>query len=167
MQSVERTFQITRADKDLLAKQEYDVQVGFCKVLSICNTVSILCVSNGNLLLLFRLGVCYWMTKFSLGCNGLSMLICRSMVCLYAQFTDQGHSFWGPTAATMDLLYVFIPLFDLYSSSRSLIHWEFCSQWCNLFTISLYWFGRSHLLLGMELTEYPWVEVTVGVSVSE
>ena len=59
MQSVERTFQITRADKDLLAKQEYDVQVGFCKVLSICNTVSILCVSNGNLLLLFRLGVCY------------------------------------------------------------------------------------------------------------
>lgn len=28
MQSVERTFQLTRADKDLLSKQEYDVQVG-------------------------------------------------------------------------------------------------------------------------------------------
>lgn len=27
VQSVERTFQLTRADKDLLVKQEYDVQV--------------------------------------------------------------------------------------------------------------------------------------------
>lgn len=28
MQSVEKTFQLTRADKDLLSKPEYDVQVG-------------------------------------------------------------------------------------------------------------------------------------------
>lgn len=28
MQSVDRTFQLTRADKDLISKQEYDVQVG-------------------------------------------------------------------------------------------------------------------------------------------
>ena len=28
MQSLDRTFQLTRADKDLLSKQEYDVQVG-------------------------------------------------------------------------------------------------------------------------------------------
>lgn len=27
MQSIEKTFQITRADRDLLAKQEYDLQV--------------------------------------------------------------------------------------------------------------------------------------------
>lgn len=27
MQSVDKTFQITRTDKDLLVKQEYDVQV--------------------------------------------------------------------------------------------------------------------------------------------
>ncbi|KAG2280224.1 hypothetical protein Bca4012_048466 [Brassica carinata] len=33
MQSVERTFQITRADKDLLAKQEYDVQA-WCMLLN-------------------------------------------------------------------------------------------------------------------------------------
>lgn len=29
MQSVEKTFQLTRVDKELLAKQEYDVQVGW------------------------------------------------------------------------------------------------------------------------------------------
>ena len=28
VQSIEKTFQLTRAEKDLLAKQEYDVQVG-------------------------------------------------------------------------------------------------------------------------------------------
>uniref|UniRef100_A0A1J3EI53 E3 SUMO-protein ligase SIZ1 n=1 Tax=Noccaea caerulescens TaxID=107243 RepID=A0A1J3EI53_NOCCA len=33
MQSVERTFQITRADKDLLAKQEYDIQA-WCMLLN-------------------------------------------------------------------------------------------------------------------------------------
>jgi hypothetical protein len=33
MQSVERTFQITRADKDLLAKPEYDVQA-WCMLLN-------------------------------------------------------------------------------------------------------------------------------------
>ena len=33
MQSVDRTFQLTRADKDLLSKPEYDVQVGWCIIL--------------------------------------------------------------------------------------------------------------------------------------
>lgn len=28
VQSVEKTFHLTRADKDLLTKQEYDIQVG-------------------------------------------------------------------------------------------------------------------------------------------
>ena len=30
MQGVEKTFHLTRSDKDLLAKQEYDIQVGEC-----------------------------------------------------------------------------------------------------------------------------------------
>lgn len=29
MQSVEKTFHLTRADRDLLSKPEYDVQVGY------------------------------------------------------------------------------------------------------------------------------------------
>lgn len=39
MQSVDRTFQITRADKNLLVKQEYDVQVvGFINRLDMYTT---------------------------------------------------------------------------------------------------------------------------------
>lgn len=45
MQSVEKTFHLTRADRDLLSKPEYDVQVGYverfqryfsCRVTRIC-----------------------------------------------------------------------------------------------------------------------------------
>jgi len=56
MQSVERTFQITRADKDLLAKPEYDVQVGFCKLHLICQGVSTYTFLTGNQ---FCLGLVY------------------------------------------------------------------------------------------------------------
>lgn len=49
MQNVDRTFQITRADKDLLVKHEYDVQVaGFISWLDIY-TIYVYVFSNWQL----------------------------------------------------------------------------------------------------------------------
>ena len=62
MQSVERTFQITRADKDLLAKPEYDVQA-WCMLL--------------NDKVLFRM---QWPQYADLQVNGMTMTSTRVLV---------------------------------------------------------------------------------------
>lgn len=81
VQSIEKTFQLTRADKDLLTKPEYDVQVCFMPCVS--NEYTEVCTWGLKLYIasICRLGVSFLMTRFPLGCSGHSMLTYRSTVC--------------------------------------------------------------------------------------
>jgi Sec-independent protein secretion pathway component TatC len=122
VQYTTKSFQLSRANREMLQKAEYDIQVNsisfffisikllsllriimelpvyWISTLSFINSdyVQAVCVQFFLLefgsIFLCRFGVFFWMTKSLLGCSGLYTLICKLMV--YGLLSIASHIFW-------------------------------------------------------------------------